>query len=105
LAFAASFAFDPPISSRLSILIASARCGAASYVLGTTDMQTGTVKFYNGQKGFGFIQPEDGSKDVFVHISALDRAGLGGLVEGQKVNYELETGRDGRTSAANLQTV
>ncbi len=68
-------------------------------------MHTGTVKFYNGQKGFGFIQPEDGSKDVFVHISALDRAGLGGLVEGQKVGYELETGRDGRTSAANLQAL
>ncbi|QKV19492.1 cold-shock protein [Oricola thermophila] len=68
-------------------------------------MQTGTVKFYNGQKGFGFIQPEDGSKDVFVHISALDRAGLGGLVEGQKVTFDLETGRDGRASAANLQTV
>jgi len=67
-------------------------------------MQTGTVKFYNGQKGYGFIQPEDGSKDVFVHISALDRAGLGGLVEGQKISYELETGRDGRTSAANLQS-
>lgn len=68
-------------------------------------MHTGTVKFYNGQKGFGFIQPEDGGKDVFVHISALDRAGLGGLVEGQKVGYDLETGRDGRTSAANLQAL
>lgn len=68
-------------------------------------MHTGTVKFYNGQKGFGFIQPEDGGKDVFVHISALDRAGLGGLAEGQKVGYELETGRDGRTSAANLQAL
>ena len=68
-------------------------------------MHTGTVKFYNGQKGFGFIQPEDGSKDVFVHISALDRAGLGGLVEGQKVGYDLETGRDGRTSAGNLQAL
>ncbi|MFZ2100177.1 MAG: cold-shock protein [Oricola sp.] len=68
-------------------------------------MNTGTVKFYNGQKGFGFIQPEDGSKDVFVHISALDRAGMGGLVEGQKVGYELETGRDGRTSAANLKAL
>jgi CspA family cold shock protein len=68
-------------------------------------MQTGTVKFYNGQKGFGFIQPEDGSKDVFVHISAIERAGMNGLVEGQKVGYELETGRDGRTSAGNLQAV
>jgi CspA family cold shock protein len=68
-------------------------------------MQTGTVKFYNGQKGFGFIQPEDGSKDVFVHVSAIERAGLNGLVEGQKIGYELETGRDGRTSAGNLQAV
>ncbi|QKV17505.1 cold-shock protein [Oricola thermophila] len=66
-------------------------------------MTTGTVKFFNGQKGFGFIQPEDGSKDVFVHISALERAGIGGLVEGQKVSFDLESGRDGRTSAANLQ--
>ena len=68
-------------------------------------MPTGTVKFYNGQKGFGFIQPEDGSKDVFVHISALDRAGLGGLVEGQKVEFDVEQGRDGRSSAANLKAL
>ena len=68
-------------------------------------MQTGTVKFYNSQKGFGFIQPEDGSKDVFVHVSALERAGIGGLAEGQKIGYELETGRDGRTSAGSLQEV
>lgn len=68
-------------------------------------MQTGTVKFYNGQKGFGFITPENGGKDVFVHISALDRAGLGGLVEGQKLSFELETGRDGRTNAANIQAL
>ncbi|WP_421851722.1 cold-shock protein [Oricola sp.] len=68
-------------------------------------MQTGTVKFYNSQKGFGFIQPEDGSKDVFVHVTALERAGMSGLVEGQKIGFELETGRDGRTSAGNLQAV
>ena len=68
-------------------------------------MPTGTVKFYNGQKGFGFIQPEDGSKDVFVHISALDRAGLGGLVEGQKVEFDVEQGRDGRSSAATLKAL
>lgn len=66
-------------------------------------MQTGTVKFFNGQKGFGFIQPEDGSKDVFVHISAVERSGIAGLAEGQKVSFELETGRDGRTAAANLK--
>ncbi|MAS04677.1 MAG: cold-shock protein [Ahrensia sp.] len=68
-------------------------------------MQTGTVKFFNGQKGFGFIQPEDGSKDVFVHISAVERSGMSSLAEGQKVGFELETGRDGRTNAANLQAL
>lgn len=65
-------------------------------------MNTGTVKFYNGQKGFGFIEPSDGGKDVFVHVSALDRAGLGGLVEGQKLQFELEQDAKGRSSAANL---
>ena len=68
-------------------------------------MPTGTVKFFNTQKGFGFIQPEDGSKDVFVHISAVERSGLSGLAEGQKVEFELETGRDGRTSAGNLKAL
>jgi CspA family cold shock protein len=104
LAFAASFAFDPPTFFQIIDMDRVRTLRRGKLCLGTTDMHTGTVKFYNGQKGFGFIQPEDGSKDVFVHISALDRAGLGGLVEGQKVNYDLETGRDGRTSAANLQT-
>ncbi|HET9536415.1 MAG: cold-shock protein [Mesorhizobium sp.] len=66
-------------------------------------MNIGTVKFYNGQKGFGFIEPADGGKDVFVHISALDRAGLGGLVEGQKLQFDLEQDAKGRSSAANLQ--
>jgi cold shock protein len=56
-------------------------------------MTKGTVKFYNGQKGFGFIQPEDGSKDVFVHATALERAGLTGLVEGQKVSFDTEEDR------------
>ncbi|MCV0397715.1 MAG: cold-shock protein [Rhizobiaceae bacterium] len=68
-------------------------------------MQTGTVKFYNGQKGFGFIEPETGGKDVFVHVSALDRAGLGGLAEGQKVEFDLEQDRQGRSAAANLKVV
>jgi len=62
----------------------------------------GTVKFYNSTKGFGFIQPDDGSKDAFVHVSAIERAGLSGLAEGQKVSYDLEQGRDGRLSATNL---
>ena len=64
---------------------------------------TGTVKFFNTTKGFGFISPTDGSKDAFVHISAVERAGLSGLAEGQKVTYDLETGRDGKVSAANLR--
>jgi len=66
-------------------------------------MTNGTVKFFNSTKGFGFIQPDDGSKDALVHISAVERAGLSGLGEGQKVSYDLETGRDGKVSATNLQ--
>jgi cold shock protein len=68
-------------------------------------MPTGTVKWFNKTKGYGFIQPDDGSKDVFVHISAVDRAGLETLAEGQKVQFELSRGRDGKTSADNLKTV
>jgi len=68
-------------------------------------MTIGTVKWFNSQKGYGFIEPEDGSKDVFVHISAVERAGLGSLHEGQKVSFELERGQQGRTSAVNLQQV
>ena len=68
-------------------------------------MATGTVKFFNAAKGFGFIAPDDGSKDVFVHISAVERAGMGTLAEKQKVAFELETGRDGRASAVNLKAV
>ena len=67
-------------------------------------MQIGTVKWFNGQKGFGFIQPDAGGSDVFVHISAVERAGLNGLVEGQKVSFELERDkRTGKTSAGQLQ--
>ena len=67
-------------------------------------MNTGTVKFYNDQKGFGFIQPEDGSKDVFVHATALERAGMRGLVEGQKVAFDTaEDRRTGRISVNNIQ--
>ena len=66
-------------------------------------MIKGTVKFFNATKGFGFIEPDDGSKDAFVHISTVERAGLTGLADGQKVTYDLETGRDGRVSATNLQ--
>lgn len=63
---------------------------------------TGTVKFFNTTKGFGFITPDDGGKDAFVHISAVERSGMSTLVEGQKVSFDLESGRDGRTSAVNL---
>jgi CspA family cold shock protein len=66
-------------------------------------MATGTVKFFNTQKGFGFIQPSDGSKDVFVHISAVQRAGLDTLVEGQKISYEIITER-GKQAASNLKS-
>ncbi len=65
-------------------------------------MPNGTVKWFNATKGFGFIVPDDGTKDAFVHISAVERAGLSGLREGQKITYELVTGRNGRTSAENL---
>ena len=66
-------------------------------------MTIGTVKWFNGQKGYGFIQPEDGSKDVFVHISAVERAGMGDLHEGQRLSFELETGRNGKPAAVNLK--
>ena len=65
-------------------------------------MTTGTVKWFNPTKGFGFIEPNDGSKDAFVHISAVESAGLSSLSEGQKVEYELVPGRDGKSSAENL---
>ena len=67
-------------------------------------MATGTVKWFNAQKGFGFIEPSDGGKDVFVHMSALERAGLSWLKEGQKINYEIARER-GKESAANLSLV
>ena len=65
-------------------------------------MATGTVKWFNATKGYGFIQPDAGGKDVFLHVSALERAGLNAIADGQKVNYEIESGRDGRTSAASI---
>jgi cold shock protein len=65
-------------------------------------MAIGTVKFFNTQRGFGFIQPSDGGKDVFVHISAVEKAGMGSLVEGQKVSYEIVTER-GKQAAGNLK--
>lgn len=68
-------------------------------------MATGTVKFFNTTKGYGFIRPDDGSKDVFVHVSAVERSGLGTLSENQKISFEVETGRDGRSSAVNLKAI
>ncbi|MCB1353174.1 MAG: cold-shock protein [Rhodobacteraceae bacterium] len=68
-------------------------------------MATGTVKWFNATKGFGFIAPEGGSKDVFVHISAVERSGLTGLKDNQKVSFDMETGRDGRQSASNLTLI
>jgi len=68
-------------------------------------MANGTVKWFNPSKGFGFIQPDDGGSDVFVHISAVERAGLAGLDDNQKVSYELESGRNGKESAADLKLV
>ncbi len=66
-------------------------------------MANGTVKWFNGQKGYGFIQPDEGGNDVFVHISAVERAGLSTLREGQKIAYEPETGRNGKIAAVNLR--
>ncbi len=68
-------------------------------------MATGTVKWFNPAKGFGFIEPEDGSKDAFVHISAVERAGLSSLREGPKVSYELQAGQNGKSSAENLSVI
>ncbi len=68
-------------------------------------MATGTVKWFNSAKGYGFIEPEDGSKDAFVHISAVEHAGLTSLSEGQKVSYELQPGKDGKSAAENLSVI
>lgn len=68
-------------------------------------MTTGTVKWFNPAKGYGFIEPEDGSKDAFVHISAVERAGLTSLQEGQKVSFEIQAGQNGKSSAENLTVI
>ena len=68
-------------------------------------MATGTVKWFNPVKGYGFIEPEDGGKDAFVHVSAVERAGISSLNEGQKVSYELQEGQNGKTSAENLSII
>jgi CspA family cold shock protein len=68
-------------------------------------MPTGTVKWFNATKGFGFIEPDEGGNDIFVHISAVQNAGMDGLNEGQKVSYELEQGRNGKTAAGDLRAM
>jgi CspA family cold shock protein len=68
-------------------------------------MANGTVKWFNTTKGFGFIEPESGGKDIFVHVSAVEKSGLTGLADGQKVTFDVEAGRDGRESAINLALV
>jgi CspA family cold shock protein len=68
-------------------------------------MAQGTVRWFNGQKGYGFIHPDGGGGDVFVHRSAVERSGLSTLQEGQKISFEIETGRDGKTSAENLKNL
>jgi CspA family cold shock protein len=78
----------------------SSRCGTAWF---GENMQTGTVKWFNPTKGFGFITPVDGSKDVFVHISAVERSELGTIAEGQKISFDLERGQQGKVSAVNLK--
>jgi CspA family cold shock protein len=83
--------FEPPLASE-----------RRRFLKGTT-MPIGTVKWFDPRRGYGFIQPEDGSQDVFVHISAVERSGIGNLQEGQKVSFELEPDNRGKTSAANLQ--
>jgi CspA family cold shock protein len=77
----------------------------ATKYLEINHMANGTVKWFNTTKGFGFIAPDEGGKDVFVHISAVERSGLTGLADNQKVTYDLEAGRDGRESASNIQLV
>ncbi len=92
---------SPKFEDRRGMLCDAALCIASER---TSPMNMGVVKWYNSQKGYGFIQPDDGGKDVFVHVSALERAGLRGLVEGQKVSFEIQTDRrTGKTSAGNLQ--
>jgi CspA family cold shock protein len=81
---------------------AKAVASSGQHTQGDNGMATGTVKWFNSTKGFGFIEPESGGKDVFVHISAVERSGLSELKDNQKVTFEIESGRDGRESAVNI---
>jgi CspA family cold shock protein len=89
----------------LALTAPGRRIPRAAQLTGDITMATGTVKWFNASKGFGFIAPDGGRKDVFVHITAVERAGLRGLNDGQKVSFELERGRDGRESATNIALV
>jgi CspA family cold shock protein len=93
----------PEASQDWNMIASGYGAGCQIPVEGSERMATGTVKWFNAQKGYGFIQPDDGSKDVFVHISAVERSGMGNLQEGQKLGYELERGQQGKTSAVNLR--
>jgi CspA family cold shock protein len=96
---------DPPSRPRMSLLRSRARF-SNNYLIfkGRSPMTTGTVKWFNSQKGFGFIQPDEGSQDVFVHISAVERAGMSTLNEGQKVSFEIVADRrTGKSAAENLR--
>ena len=88
---------------RSELLIGARLRTSFSPLLKGFTMATGTVKWFNAQRGYGFIQPDDGSKDVFVHISAVERSGIGSLHEGQKLSYEVERGQQGKTSAVALR--
>jgi CspA family cold shock protein len=93
-----------PASTISENLIAKSIQDAKTHVRKGTIMQSGTVKWFNPQKGFGFIQPDEGGSDVFVHISAVERAGIGGLAEGQKVSFEVERDRrSGKMAAGQLK--
>jgi cold shock protein len=90
-------AFDAPIEAKRL-------AGCGSPIVLESVMATGTVKWFNSTKGYGFIQPDDGSKDVFVHISAVERSGIGNLNEGQKVSYDVQRGQQGKLAAENLRS-
>src|SRR5215467_7980155 len=98
---------SPPVVLQAShhwLFVWSARISRGCFKLEEAVMAQGTVKWFNSVKGFGFIRPSDGSSDVFVHVTAVERAGMSGLAEGQKVSYDLATER-GKTAAVNLKAI
>ena len=98
------YRFGEPVRFPFIVDLSAAIPAASSNDLKDIVMNSGTVKWFNSTKGFGFIAPDDGANDVFVHISAVERAGLGSLVEGQKVSYDIvQDRRSGKSSADNLR--